>query len=69
MKRNNYLFKVTYQGKTHYFTKNAYITRLTGLQNVQIERAKIEKDYAKKYDIKIETIDGSEIKYKDINVI
>ncbi len=69
MKRDNNLLKVTYHGKTHYFTKQNYITRLANLQPMQIHRCETDPDYANKYDIKIETIDGSEIKYKDINEI
>ena len=69
MKRDNNLLKVNYKGEVYYFTSNSYVTRLTGLQNHQIERAKLDEQYANKHNIKIETIDGSDIKYGLINVI
>ena len=69
MKRDNNLFKVDYKGRVYYFTNNSYITRLTGLQNHQIERAKLDESYASKHDIKIELIDGSNIKYGLVNVL
>ena len=69
MKRDNNLLEVIYRGNIYYFTSNAYITRLTGLQASQIERAKLEQEYADKYQIKIELIDGSDIPYGKINVL
>ena len=69
MKRNNNLYKVTYHGKTYYFTKQNYITRLANLQPMQIHRCETDEEYAKKYDINIEIVDGSKILYEQINVL
>lgn len=69
MKKDNNLIKVTFKGETRYFTKETYIIKWTGLQNLQIKRANLEPEYAKKYDFKMEIVDGSHIEYKDINVI
>ena len=71
MKKNNNLLKVIYNGKTHYFTKNSYITHLCGLQTATICRIIEDPECAsaKKYNISIEYVDGSDIEYKYINEI
>ena len=70
MKLDNNLFHVTYEGREYYFTKYSYITRLTNLQQIQIQNAiRRPEIYKEKYGVSVELVDGSEIKYKYINVM
>lgn len=69
-KFNNDLIKITnlQNGEVRYFTKDAYIQIYIGCSQAAMPAIKAgrSRDYAY---IKYEICDGSEIKWKDINII
>lgn len=68
MKKDNYLIKITNEdtGEYRYFTKDYYVMIWTGASQAALPLIKCGASRKFPY-IKYEIIDGSEIKYKDIN--
>lgn len=70
MKRDNYLIKITNteNGEVKYFTKDNYVLVYIGASQGALAGIKSgnSRDFSK---FKYEIVDGSEIKYKDINDI
>lgn len=70
MKTNNNVIKVTNEqtGEVRYFTKDHYVMLWTGASQAALPL--IRCGTSRKFPhIKYEIVDGSEIKYKDINII
>ena len=70
MKRDNNLIQITntQTGEVRYFTKDSYAQSYIGCSVTAMPAIKGNKSRDFKH-IKYELIDGSEIKYKDINIL
>lgn len=69
MKSNNNLLHVIYNDKEYWFTKKTNLSKLTGLTSQQVDRVLVDEKYASKHGLNVDTVDGSEIKYKSIDVM
>lgn len=70
MKRNNNLIKISNieTGEVRYFTKDSYVQHYVACSQSAVTAIKTGKSRDYTY-IKYEIVDGSNIKYKDINII
>lgn len=70
MKQNNNLIKITnvLTGEIHYFTKDSYVRELLGCSTTAMYQLKAGGS-PKYQNWRYQIVDGSEIKYKDINIL
>lgn len=70
MKTNNNLIKITniLTKEVKYFTKDSYVCKYIGCSNTALSGV-ISGNSPKYQNWKYEIVDGSEIKYKNINIL
>lgn len=70
MKKDNFLIKITNEdtGEYRYFTKDSYVQAWTGCSVTALLQIRGNKSL-KYSNYKYELVDGSEIKWKDINIL